>query len=118
MLRKLLGGLAVVALVSTSAVAAHEQFRIIGKIVKFENWRLDVETANGETFVFPLHEHSLIWRDKRRVTAKELRAGGSVFVDISADSPYDADRFIVGVTLVPPLAPKAGKQPVTQPSRR
>lgn len=118
MLRKLLGGLAVMALVSTSTVAAHEQFRIIGKIVKFENWRLDVETADGETFVFPLHEHSVIWRDKKRVTTKELRVGGSVFVDISADSPYDADRFIVGVTLVPPLVPKGGKQPVTQPARR
>jgi hypothetical protein len=118
MLRKLLGGLAVMALVSTSTVAAHEQFRIIGKIVKFENWRLDVETADGETFVFPLHEHSVIWRDKTRVTAKELRVGRSVFVDVSADSLYDADRFIVGVTLIPSLAPKGGKQPVAQPSRR
>ena len=109
MLRKLLGGLALAALVSTSTVSAHEQFRVIGKIVKFENWRLDVETSYGETFRFLLHEYTPIWRDKKPVTAKELKVGGSVVVDVSADSLYDDDRFIVGVTLVPPIPPKGKK---------
>ena len=109
MLRKLLGSLALAALVSTSMVSAHEQFRVIGKIVKFENWQLGVETSYGETFVFRIHEYTPIWRDKKPVTAKELKVGGSVFVDVSADSLYDDDRFIVGVTLVPPIPPKGKK---------
>lgn len=103
MLRKLFGGLALAALVSTSTVSAHEQFRVIGKIVKFEKWRLDVETRYGETFLFPLQEYTPIWRDKKPVTAKELKVGGSVVVDVSADSLYDDDRFIISVTLVPPI---------------
>ena len=109
MLRKLLGSLALAALVSTSMVSAHEQFRVVGKIVKFENWQLAVETSYQETFVFRIHEYTPIWRDKKPVTAKELKVGGSVFVDVSAESLYDDDRFIVGVTLVPPIPPKGKK---------
>jgi hypothetical protein len=109
MLRTLLGILALVAFVSTSTVSGHEQFRVIGKIVKFDNWQLDVETQYSETFRFHLSEYTPIWRDKKPVTAKELKVGGSVFVDVSADSLYDDDRFIVGVTLVPPIPAKGKK---------
>jgi hypothetical protein len=109
MLRTLLGSLALAALVSTSPVSAHDQFRVIGKIVKFENWRLNVETSYGEPFSFLLSEYTPIWRDKKPVTAKELKVGGSVVVDVSADSLYDDDRFIIGVTLVPPIPAKRGK---------
>ena len=77
--------------------------------MKFEQWRLDVETPYGETFLFRLQEYTPIWRDKKPVTAKELKVGGSVVVDVSADSLYDEDRFIVSVTLVPPIRPKRTK---------
>jgi hypothetical protein len=86
--------------------------------VKFEKWQLEVETPYGETFFFRLQEYTPIWRDKKPVTAKELKVGGSVFVDVSADSPYDDDRFIVGVTLVPPIAAQRAKQPAAEPRRR
>lgn len=109
MLRKLLGVLALAALVSTAMVSAHEQFRVIGKIVTFDKWQLEVITADGETFFFLLQEYTPIWREKKLVTAKEIKVGGSVFVDISADSLYDHDRFIVSVTLVPPIPPKKAK---------
>src|SRR5687768_607090 len=47
-------------------VSAHEVFRIIGTIVKFENWRLDVKTADGEIFLIQLQEYTPIERDKKR----------------------------------------------------
>jgi len=109
MLRQLLAGLALAALVSTSTVSAHDQFRIVGTIVKFDKWRLDVETSYGETFLFLLQQSTPIWRDKKPATAKELKVGGSVVVEVSADSLYDEDRFIVSVTLVPPIRPKRTK---------
>jgi hypothetical protein len=109
MLRNLFGALALVALVSTSTVSAHEQFRVIGKIESFDKWQLEVKTAYGETFFFLLQEYTPIWREKKMVTAKEIKVGGSVVVDVSADSLYDHDRFIVSVTLVPPIPPKKAK---------
>jgi hypothetical protein len=108
MLRKLLGMVALVGLLSTP-LSAHEQFRIVGKIVKFDKMRLDVETPYGETFLIRLQEYTPIQRDKKRVTAKELKVGGSVVVDVVGDTPYDADILVVSVTLVPPIAPKRAK---------
>jgi hypothetical protein len=108
-MRKLLGTVTLVLLFSNTTLSAHETFRIIGKIVKFENWEREVFTRDQETFLFKLQEYTPIERDKKRVSAKELKAGASVVVDVSADSPYDADRFIISVRLVPPITAKRGK---------
>jgi hypothetical protein len=108
-MRKLLGTVLLAVLVASTNLSAHETFRIIGKIVKFENSELEVYTRDQETFRFKLQEYTPIERDKKPVTAKELKAGASVVVDVSADSPYDADRFIIKVTLVPAIAPRRTK---------
>ena len=108
-MRKLLGMVALVALFANTTLPAHETFRVIGKIVSFDKWQLEVLTRDQETFFFNLQEYTPIERDKKQVTAKELKAGASVVVDISADSIYDHDRFIMKVTLVPPIAPRRTK---------
>ena len=74
MLRKLIGTAVVTMLLSSTLLSAHENFRIIGKIVTFENWQLAVRTADGETI-------SLCCK-KAWVTAKELKPGLSVAVDV------------------------------------
>jgi hypothetical protein len=96
--------LAAATFLSSSASFAHENFRIIGTIVKFEQWRLQIETAAGEAFTITLQESTPVERDKKPVTAKELRPGRSVVVDVMGDTPYDDDLYVVAVRLVPPIA--------------
>jgi hypothetical protein len=96
--------------VTTAAVlfpvplSGHENFRIIGNIVKFERWQLQVDTTAGESFTITLQESTPIERDKKPVTAKELRPGRGVVVDVMGDTPYDDDLFVVAVRLVPAIA--------------
>lgn len=92
---------ALAALLSSTMVSAHEVFRIVGTVVKFEKWRLDVTTADGETFLIQLQEYTPIERDKKRVTTKELKAGVGVVVEVVGDTPYDADRYVASVTVGP-----------------
>ena len=89
------------AVLSSTMASAHEVFRIVGTIVKFEKWRLDVKTNDGEMFLIQLPEYTPIQRDKKRVTAKELKAGVGVIVEVVGDTPYDADRYVTSVTVVP-----------------
>ena len=98
-------GIVVVALLLSGAVPvnAHEQFRIIGTIAKFEKLQLIVDTAFSERFVLNLQEGTLIQRDKKRVPATELKAGRSVVVDVSGDTLYDDNLFVISVTLVPSI---------------
>lgn len=100
-MRRIFAIVALGALLSSTMVSAHEVFRIVGTIVKFEKWRLDVKTADGEMFLIQLQEYTPIERDKKRVTAKELKAGVGVIVEVVGDTPYDADRYVASVTVVP-----------------
>ena len=50
-----------------------------------------------------------IERDKKRVSVKELKVGGSVVVTVVGDTPYDADLLVVGVRLVPAIPAKSAK---------
>jgi hypothetical protein len=103
MTRRILLGILTFAVVMSDAVSlrAHEQFRIIGKIVKFENLQLVVDSTFSERFVLNLQEGTLVQRDKKRVPATELKAGRSVVVDVSGDTLYDEYLFVISVTLVP-----------------
>jgi hypothetical protein len=103
MMRRILLGILIFAVVLSDVVAlgAHEQFRIIGKIVKFEKLQLVVDTNYSERFVLNLQEGTLVERDKKRVPATELKAGRSVVVDVSGDTLYDENLFVISVMLVP-----------------
>ena len=114
MLRKVMAVVAVAVLFLSGMVSAHENFRIIGTIVKFENWRLDVTTRDGETFGITLQQSTPIQRDKKWVTAKELKVGRSVVVDVMGDTLYDTDLYVSRVTLVPPIAPARAKERIVR----
>jgi hypothetical protein len=102
MMRRILLGILTFAVLMSDAASlgAHDQFRIIGKIVKFEKLQLVVDTAYSERFVLNLHEGTLVQRDKKRVPATELKVGRSVVVDVSGDTFYDDNLFVIAVTLV------------------
>lgn len=68
MMRRILLGALMLAVVISNAVSlgAHEQFRIIGKIVGFEKLQLVVDSNYSERFVLDLQEGTLVQRDKKR----------------------------------------------------
>jgi hypothetical protein len=103
MMRRISLGILMLSVVMSDPVSlgAHEQFRIIGKIVKLEKLQLVVDTAYSERFVLNLQEGTLVQRDKKRVPATELKVGRSVVVDVSGDTLYDDNLFVIAVTLVP-----------------
>ena len=90
-----------VVMSNAASLGAHEQFRIIGTIVKFEKLQLVVDTAYSERFVLNLQEGTLVERDKKRVPVTELKVGRSVVVDVSGDTLYDDNLFVIVVMLVP-----------------
>jgi hypothetical protein len=100
MMRQIIGILTFAVLSGAVSLSAHDQFRLVGKIVKFEKLQLDVTTNYGD-FLLQLQEGTPIQRNKKRVPATELKAGRSVVVDVSGDRLYDDDLFVIAVTLVP-----------------
>jgi hypothetical protein len=109
MVRLVLCVLATTTALSSIPLSGHENFRIVGTIVKFERWQLQVATAAGESFAITLQESTPIERDKKSVSATELKPGRSVVIDVMGDTPYDYDLYVVSVRLVPPIAPRRGK---------
>jgi hypothetical protein len=102
MMRQIVGIIAFAVLLSGAvSLSAHEQFRIVGKIVKFEKLQLVVDSTYSERFVLNLQEGTLIQRDRKRVPATELKVGRTVVVDVSGDTLYDDNLFVIAVTLVP-----------------
>ena len=90
-----------VLLLGTTPSGAHEQFRIAGTIVRFQDRSLVVKSRTGESFTIQLRESTVVRREKKRVPQTELKAGRSVVVNIMADSLYDEAPFVLSVTLVP-----------------
>ena len=94
-----------VLLLGTPPLRAHEQFRIVGTIVTFQDRALVVKSPAGESFAVQLQQSTVVRLGKKRVPQTELKAGRGVDVNIMADSLYDEDPFVLSVTLVPAVAP-------------
>ena len=101
--------IAAALLIGAATPSAHEQFRIVGTIVKFQDLSLEVKSRTGEPFTIKLQESTLVQREKKRVPQTELKAGRAVVVDIMADTLYDEDALVISVTLVPPIPPAKAK---------
>ena len=81
---------------------AHEDFRVIGTLTKHQNSTINVKARTGKTISIRLDKQTLITRDKKKVTATELKAGLSVVVDAYGDS--EADLLALEIRIVPPIA--------------
>jgi hypothetical protein len=62
---------------STPIPSAHESFRIIGTIVKFEKWRLEIKTVYGEPYSVLLQPSPPIERNKKPATESDSDRGRS-----------------------------------------
>ena len=98
----------IVFVLSATALAAHDEYRIIGKVTKRQDALIEVKTKEGKTWTINMNDRTLVKRDKTKISASELKRGLSVVVDARGDSEQDlmADE----VRIVPALAAPAAKQ--------
>ena len=84
---------------------AHEEYRIIGTVLKLSTDRLDVkQTKDGKT-ISMLTDHLTIYtRDKKKVKRADLKVGTNVVVDGIGDAIEDL--LVLEVKIVPPPAKK------------
>ncbi|MBI2186573.1 MAG: hypothetical protein HYU37_05540 [Acidobacteria bacterium] len=96
----------VLALILTLGVCstptwAHDEFRIIGTLMKHESSTIEVKTRQGKTIAVRMDKQTAITRDKKKVDASELKAGQSLVVDAYGDTEDDA--LALEIRIVPPI---------------
>jgi hypothetical protein len=108
-MRRLIALLTVaVLMLGATSLSAHDNFRVIGTITKLQTTQLDVKTKEAGTVSIAIDKQTIVWRDKKKVPAGELKAGLSVVVDAYGDS--EEDLLALDVTIVPPIAPRPAKK--------
>jgi len=79
---------------------AHDDYRIIGTVLKVSAGTLDVKQTNdGKTISMKTDKETIVTRDKKKVSNAELRVGTNVVVDASGDSLQDL--LVLEVKIVP-----------------
>lgn len=68
---------------------AHERFRVIGTLTKFEKSEIDVKNKDGKTTSILLDKKTKITRDTKKVPVSSLKVGQSVVVDAFGDDEFD-----------------------------
>jgi hypothetical protein len=89
------------ALVIAAPALAHDQFRIIGTVITPEAHSLSLKTKDGKTLSVRLVAETVIWRDEKKGTAADLKAGANVVIDAWGDSEDETDA--VSVRIVPTI---------------
>lgn len=104
MLRRMIGFtlLAVLMMVAAAPLsAAHDEFRIIGTVTKISSTEIAVRQKDGKIVEMDMNKQTKFTRDKKPVTLKDVKVGGSVVVDALGDSILDLT--VLEVRLVPAI---------------
>lgn len=80
---------------------AHEHFRVIGTITKFEKSEIDVKNKEGKTTSILVDKQTKITRDKKKVPMSALKVGQSVVVDAYGDDEFDL--LALDIRIVPAI---------------
>jgi hypothetical protein len=79
--------------------AAHDEYRIIGTVIKVTAKTLEVkQSKDGKIVPMRADDSMLVTRDKKKVATEELKAGASVVVDALGDDM--TDLVVVEVRIV------------------
>jgi hypothetical protein len=97
--------IAMVLVLGAMPLRAHDNFRIIGTLMKHENSKIDVKKKEGTTVTITLDKQTEVTRDKKKVAPSELRVGQSLVVDAYGDTEDDA--LAIEIRIVPPI--RAGR---------
>lgn len=106
MMRRLVIVIGVVAMMlGVAPVWAHDDYRIIGTVLKVSAGKLDVkQTKDGKTISMKTDAATLVTRDKKKVSSAELKTGTNVVADARGDSLKDL--VVLEVRIVPAPAAK------------
>jgi hypothetical protein len=106
MTKRLMIAVTMAALMLTVRSAwAHEEYRIIGTVLKVSTDRLAVkQTKDGKTFSMLTDSQTIYTRDKKKVKRADLKVGTNVVVDGIGDTIEDL--LVLEVKIVPPPAKK------------
>jgi hypothetical protein len=80
---------------------AHDDFRIIGTLMKHENSKIEVKNKEGKVISVRLDKQTAISRDNKKVPPSELRAGQSLVVNAYGDT--EDDSLALEIRIVPPI---------------
>ena len=81
--------LAATLAVTLGAAAAHENFRIVGTIVKVQATQVDVKAADGQLYEIDIDDKTIVTRDKQKVAASEMQPGRDVVVVAVGHDMFD-----------------------------
>lgn len=103
--RLMIAGMLAVLMAAAAEAAAHEDYRVIGTITKVTAKTLDVkQTKDGKTISMDMDEATLVTRDRKKMSATELKPGLSVVVDARGDSLEEL--LVLEVRIVPAATQK------------
>ncbi len=98
--RLMIAGMLAGLIVGMAPAAAHDDYRIIGTVAKVSAKTLGVkQTKDGKLISMSTDEATVVTRDKKKVSATELKTGLSVVVDARGDSLEDL--VVLEVRIVP-----------------
>lgn len=101
MQRRTILAAALAVVLSAAGLMAHDDYRIIGTVVRVSATALQVkQTKDGKTIGMKVDSATIVTRDKKKVAFSDLKAGQYVVVDASGDSLEDL--VALEVRLVPP----------------
>ena len=98
MMRRIMS-VTVVILALSAQLLAHDEFRIVGTVVKLENFQLQVKSRDTKVWSVALNTGTFIHKDKdqTKVSETELKAGTSVVVDALGDTEFDLQALEVRI---------------------
>jgi hypothetical protein len=95
----------VTLMLGSTPLRAHDDYRIIGTVLKVSAGKLEVrQTKDRKTIAMKTDTATLVTKDKKKVSASQLKAGTSVVVDARGDSLEDL--VVLEVKIVPAAAAK------------
>jgi len=80
-------------------LAAHDDYRIIGTVLKTTATVLELKNKDGKKFAINLNKQTAVTRDKAKLTSSELKPGMNVVVDALGDS--EADLLAIEIRILP-----------------
>jgi hypothetical protein len=86
---------------AAAPASAHDDFRIIGTLTKYESAKIEVKKREGKTVSITLDKQTAVSRDNKKVPVSELRVGQSLVVDAYGDTEDDA--LAIEIRIVPPI---------------
>lgn len=79
-------------------LGAHDDYRIIGTVVKASATALEMKNKEGKKFALDLNKQTVVKRDNQKLGVSELKPGMNVVVDALGDS--EADLLAIEIRIV------------------